>query len=257
MRSMLRVATTTDLLVGVGTLALAVATFVLAAVAAWQLIESRNERKATEASLQLAEETFRAQLRPELIALPESEATWRNVHVATYGSLKKLVGHVQVGVEMMNAQVGLISFEVWNIGAGAAEIRRLRAMSLDTLSEGGGSEYWEPHPADTAPIVAPAGGSAPVDLIMAPQPPGWFYRHVKSSGLKFWVEVTYTDLGSVETHVRWFEFWQRSDASRSWFIGQVLRSEPQPWRNLPPANPLIAIAPTEDEMLGIPPAHVQ
>lgn len=244
--------TTTDALVGYGTLALAVATFILALVAARQLVESRNERKASEASLQLAEETFRTQLRPELITAAETEAEWRNVYVLTYGSMKKLVGHAMVGIEQMNAQVGLISFEVANIGAGAAEIKRVRAMSLDTLPDGGEPEYWEPHHADTAPVVVPAAGIAPVDLVMAPQPPGWFYRHVKSSGLRFWVEITYSDLGGIETHVRWFEFRQRPDETRAWFVGQVLRSPPQPFRNLPPANPLIANV-DEDELLGIQP----
>jgi len=48
---------TTDVLVGAGTLALAIATFVLAGIAVWQLSESRNQRKLTEDSLHIAEKT--------------------------------------------------------------------------------------------------------------------------------------------------------------------------------------------------------
>jgi len=176
----------------------------------------------------------------------------RRVHVATYGSLDKRLGGVEVGVDLMNAQVGLISFDVSNIGTGAAEVTSLRAMSLDTLAHGGGPEYWKPHPLDTAPIVVPAGGTAPIDLVMAPQPPGWFYRHVAESRLRFWVEVTYTDLGGVESHVRWFEFWHRSYAPYAWFVGQVRRSEPQHFSNLPPPNPLPDYVAGDDEQLGIP-----
>jgi hypothetical protein len=225
----------------------------LAIVAVRQLTESRNERRATEASLHIAEETFRAQLRPELIACPETNTTTRRVHVATYGQLEKELGGVEVGVQMMDAQVGLVSFDVSNTGAGAAEIRRVRVMSLDTLAHGGGPEYWEPHPLDFGAIVVPADGTAPVDLVMAPQPPGWFYRHVNESRLRFWVEVTYTDLGGVETHVRWFEFWQRSYQPYTWFIGQVRRSEPQHFSNLPPANPLADYVVADEAELGVPP----
>jgi hypothetical protein len=32
---------------------------------------------------------------------------------------------------------------------------------------------------------------------------------------------------------------QRPDVLRAWFVEQVLRSEPQRWRNLPPASPLV------------------
>jgi hypothetical protein len=217
----------TDVLVGTGTLALAVATFLLALIAVRQLIELRKERETTEASLELAERTFRAQFRPELIALRQtSESGSRQVHVATYGSLDKPLGAVEVGLHMMDAQVAIVSFDVSNIGEGAAEITRTRIMSLDTLREGGDPVYWEAHPADTAPIVVPAAGWAAIDLILAPQPPGWFYGQI-DKGLKFWVEVTYSDLSEIETYVRWFEFWQRPDASRSWFIGEVVRQPPR------------------------------
>jgi hypothetical protein len=60
-----------DLLVGWSTLALAVATSLLAGIAFWQLKELRSERQITEKSLELAEATLLAQQRPELVALQE------------------------------------------------------------------------------------------------------------------------------------------------------------------------------------------
>ncbi len=225
---------TTDVFAGVGTLALAVATFVLAAIAFWQLREARSQREITEDSLKVAEATLQAQQRPELIAFPEASGEDRAVHIATdYGTVVKPVGEVWARADLMNANLGVVSFDVCNIGPGSAEIVRLRVMSLNTLQHGGGPEYWEPHPADRRPIVVPAGGTAPVDLVMAPSTPSWFYEHLKTN-LKFWVEVSYCDLGGVENHIRWFEFQQRSYQPYPWFIGQVRRSEPQPFSNLPP-----------------------
>ena len=77
-----------------------------------------------------------------------------------------------------------------------------------------------------------------MDLVLAPQSPSWFYGHMQS-GLRFWAEVVYADLGGTETHVRWFEFWSRPGADGAWFVGQVLRAEPSPFTNLPPGNPLV------------------
>jgi hypothetical protein len=228
-----------DILVGGGTLALAVATFALAGIAFWQLRDSRNERRTTEKSLAIAEATLQAQQRPELIALQAPNGVEREVHLATYGAVLKPEGEVWVRAALMNANVGLVSFEARNIGPGGAEITRVRLMSLDTLPQGGAPAYWEPDVPERRLIVVPASGIAPVDLVMAPTPPSWFYNHL-SSPLKLWVEITYQDLGAVETYVRWFEFQQRYYQPYPWFISQVLRSEPQPFKNLPPANPLIA-----------------
>lgn len=227
-----------DLFVGWSTLALAVATSLLAGIAFWQLKELRSERRITEKSLELAEATLLAQQRPELVALQEIGGVEREVHLVTYGALLKPEGTVLVGADLMQSNVGVVSFEAKNIGAGGAEITRVRLMSLDTLPLGGAPVYWEPDIAERRLVVVPAGGTAPVDLVMAPTPPSWFYSHLKS-GLKLWVEITYRDLGAIETHVRWFEFQQRYYDPYPWFIGQVLRSEPKQFRNLPPANPLV------------------
>ena len=227
-----------DLFVGWSTLALAVATSLLAGIAFWQLKELRSERQITERSLEIAEATLMAQQRPELVAFQALGSVEREVHLATYGALRKPEGAVLVDADLLQSNAGLVSFEAENIGAGGAEITRLRLMSLDTLKEGGApAAYWEPDLSERRLVVVPAGGTAPIDLVMAPTAPRWFYSHL-SSGLKFWVEISYQDLGAVETHVLWFEFQQRYYAPRPWFIGQVLRSEPQQFKNLPAANPL-------------------
>jgi hypothetical protein len=221
-----------DALVGFGTLALAIATFGLAGIAFWQLNESRRQRAITERSLDIAEATLAAQQHPELVAFQDADGEPRLVHLATYGTTEKPVGAVWARVDLMNANVGVISFDVRNIGAGAAEIIRMRVMSLDTLRQGGGPTYWEPDRFDRPPVLVPAGGVAPVDLVMAPNTPSWFNGHLTSS-LKFWVELTYRGLGGGEIFVRWFEFQTRAYQPYPWFISQVLRTEPQPFSNVP------------------------
>lgn len=47
-------------------------------------------------------------------------------------------------------------------------------------------------------IIVPAAGTAPVDLVMTTDLPGWFRRTVENH-LMFWVEITYGDVGAVET----------------------------------------------------------
>lgn len=81
-------------------------------------------------------------------------------------------------------------------------------MSLDTLPEGGEPMYWEPHASSRLRIIVPPAGTAPVDLVMTTDLPGWFRRTI-SGHLKFWVEVSYEDIGAVESHIRWFEFRER------------------------------------------------
>jgi hypothetical protein len=124
---------------------------------------------------------------------------------------------------------------------------RIRLMSLDTLFEGGEPAYWEPDISARRSTVVGAGGTAPVDLVLAPQPPSWFYGHMQS-GHKFWVEVMYRDLGGVDEHVRWFEFWRRPKVEPVWFVGQVLRSMPSQFTNLPPANPLVEPEPGAERL---------
>lgn len=228
----------TDSFLGFSTLALAVVTAILAGVAIWQLVESRTERQASAHSLGLAEATFRAEQRPELIALADIIDAAREVHLHGYGATRKRPGQVWVGVDMLGAPVGLVSFDVANIGRGAAEISRTRLMSLDTAFEGGEAVYWEPDHSVRSLTVVAAAGSAAVDLVLAPQAPSWFYGHMQSHN-KFWVEVTYADLGGVEAHTRWFEFRRRLGVESVWFIAQVLREAPAPFTNLPPANPLV------------------
>lgn len=228
-----------DSFLGLSTLGLAVATTVLAAVAIWQLIESRAERKDAARSLAVAEATFRTEQRPELVALGRASGNRREVHLAAHGSIFKIPGEVIAEAEVLDKPVGLVSFEALNIGRGAAEISRIRLMSLDTAFENDGRpEYWGPDISARNLIVVAAGGIAPVDLVLAPQAPSWFCRHMQT-GLKFWVEITYSDLGGVEQHTRWFEFQKRPVTGQVWFVGQVLRSMPSPFSNLPPGNPLI------------------
>lgn len=227
-----------DSFLGFSTLALAVATFVLAGVAIWQLKEAKAERATAARSLAIAEATFRVEQRPELIALGEVEGRKRPVHTGASPSVWKDPGTVMAGTEFLGSTVGVLSFEVLNIGRGAAEILRVRLMSLDTLFEGGDSVYWEPEIPVRRPIPVAAGGSAPVDLVLGPEPPRWFSGHMQS-GLKFWAEITYSDLGGVEEHVRWFEFWRRPETEPEWFVNQVLRSVPSQFRNLPPGVPVV------------------
>jgi hypothetical protein len=227
-----------DLFVGWATLSLAVATFALAAFAGWQLRDSREERALTERSLHIAEATLRAQQQPELIASENRHERKREVYLFTYGTLPKEVGEVIVRGDLGAGQVGLVSLDAWNVGAGAAEITRVRLMSWDIAGEGSDQpHYWEPDARDWAPVVAPPGATVGVDLVMAPQGPGWFYRHVGST-LKLWVEMVYRDLGRVEEHVRWFELRPLAYQPYPWAVVQVLRTMPEPFRNLPPGSRL-------------------
>jgi hypothetical protein len=228
-----------DLFVGWGTLVLAIATFALAGIAFWQLMDSRAERRITEKSLEIAEATLRAQQQPELIAFQSPEGgPEREVHLAAYGALPKPVGQVWVRGDLMNANVAVVSIDVRNVGAGGAEVTRVRLMSLGAPADGREPEYWEPNASEQRLAVVAAGGTAPVDLVMAPVPPRWFYSHLKY-GTKLWVEVTYRGLEAVDDHVRWFEFEQRNYSPHPWFVSQILRSEPQPFIYRPPANPLV------------------
>jgi hypothetical protein len=227
-----------DTFVGVSTLGLALATFVLAGAAIWQLKEARKERRAATKSLEIAEATLRTEQRPELIALEQVAGDQREVHLAAHGSVWKRPGRILVETEILQSSVGVVSFEVLNIGRGAAAISSVRLMSLDTIAQGGDPAYWEPDISMRRLIVVPASGFAPVDLVLAPQPPSWFYGHMQS-GNKFWVEIVYSDLGGVEEHVRWFEFQRRPQVEPAWFISQVLLSMPSQFSNLPPGNPLV------------------
>jgi hypothetical protein len=227
----------TDSFLGISTLALAVATFILAGVSVKQLKESRAERQVASRSLDVAEASFRTEQHPELIASDRSGEK-REVQLAAHGAIWKWPGTVWVETEMIDSQVGLVSFDVLNIGRGAAEISAVRLMSLDTVPEGGDPAYWEPDISARRSIMVGAGGIAPVDLVLAPQPPSWFYGHMQSWH-KFWAEVVYSDLGGIDEHVRWFEFWRQPGVEPSWFIGQVLRSMPSQFSNLPPGNPLV------------------
>jgi len=228
-----------DLFTGWATLSLAVATFALAALAWWQLRESRGERALTEKSLQIAEATLRAQQHPELIAPTIRDEREREVYLFTYGTLSKHVGEVIVRGDLGGGQVGVVSLDTWNVGTGAAEITRIRLMSWDTAGEGSGEpHYWEPDRRDWAPVVAPPGTTAAVDMVMAPHGPDWFYRHVKST-LKLWVEVMYRELGGAEEHVRWFELRPLAYQPYPWAVVQVLRTRPEPFRNLPPGDLLM------------------
>jgi hypothetical protein len=150
-------------------------------------MDSRAERRITEKSLEIAEATLRAQQQPELIAFQSPEGgPEREVHLAAYGALLKPEGQVWVRVDLMNANVAVVSFDVRNVGAGGAEVTRVRLMSLGAQADGREPEYWEPNASEQRLAVVAAGGTAPVDLVMAPVPPRWFYSHLKY-GTKLWL----------------------------------------------------------------------
>lgn len=230
-----------DPFLGWTTFALALGTFALAVVAALELREAQRQRGLTERSLGIAQKTLSVQQRPELVAFQREGAPDRSVHLAGYGSISKHIGEPWVGT----AKVGVIAFEVSNIGLGPAEIVRLRVMSRNELSESG-ANYWQPHHSERPSIIVPAGSVADVDLVMAPEVPEWFYAHL-SDGATFWVEVTYHRLGARDdAFVRWFEFQQRRYSTRPrerppWYIACVLRDEPPPFHTLPPDSPVTAL----------------
>jgi hypothetical protein len=77
--------------------------------------EARSQSEITENSLRVAEANLLAQQRPELIALQEAGEE-RELHLACYGSARKAIGEVWARVELMNGNVGVISFDARNIG---------------------------------------------------------------------------------------------------------------------------------------------
>jgi hypothetical protein len=157
-------------LTGVGTLILAAATACLALLT-WR--EVRNSDK----SIAIARDALLAQERPELAAAPPAPANavgpQRIVSLSSYGKTTKLVGEVRVCLAE-EGQVGLVSFELRNVGRGAAEIRRMRLMSLDSLREGGGPLYWEPFVEDRVRRVIAPDETLAVDLTMTTDMPSWF-----------------------------------------------------------------------------------
>lgn len=145
-------------------------------VSALQWREARAARDATAESLRIAQATLLTEQRPELVAASEHQGPERHVHLLTYGPMSKRFGDVIVSAGIENGQVGVVSFEVRNIGRGPGAITRLRVMSLDTLPEGGGPMYWEPDPSFRVRIVVPAEGIAPADLVLTTDMPAWFRR---------------------------------------------------------------------------------
>lgn len=219
-------------LTGVGTLVLAVATFALAFFAQRQ-VRSSNENIA------IARRALVVQERPELAAASQQIGPERVVSLSNYGTVTKPVGEVRVSAPH-DGQVGLVSFELRNVGRGAAEIRRVRLMSLDSAREGCDALYWEPYVEDRVRRVVAAAETLPMDLAMTADKPSWFHRHLDGH-TKLWVEVTYADLAGIEEHVRWFEIQARRGLSGQWFVAGVLRDKPDRVRNVPPAafNPLL------------------
>jgi hypothetical protein len=230
-----------DAFLGWSTLALAVATFILAAAALWQLKDAREERRVGKDSLDVAQATLRAQQRPELIAYQQSGQPEREVHFATQGSIQKRLGTVHVARDVQLDGTGLVSFEVLNIGAGGAEITGLRLMSIDRMADRE-PYYWQPDVSQRVAIAVAPGGFAPVDLVLFPRAPSWFFGSI-DGGLKLWVEITYQDLGAVEHHVRWFELRPHNYEPFPWYVAQVLREPPVPWSNAPPGNPMTVTYP--------------
>jgi hypothetical protein len=224
-------------LTGIGTLILAAATACLALL-------TRREVQNSGENIRIARDALLAQERPELSAAPSvaanAVAPQRIVSLSHYGKTTKFVGDVRVDL-VEEGQVGLVSFELRNVGRGAAEIRRIRLMSLDSVREGGGPLYWEPFVEDRVRRVVAPDETLPVDLTMTTDKPSWFYRHVRNQ-TKLWVEVAYADLAGREEHVRWFEIQARRGLTGEWFIAGVLRDEPHRVRNLPPGavNPFVS-----------------
>jgi len=127
-------------LTGIGTIALAAVTGVLA------FLMQRQVRSSDE-NIRIARDALLGQERPELAPAPAAPANavgpQRIVSLSSYGKTTKFVGEVRVCLAE-EGQVGLVSFELRNVGRGAAELRRIRLMSLDSSREGGGPLYWEP-----------------------------------------------------------------------------------------------------------------
>ena len=154
-------------LTGIGTLILAAATPCLALL-------TRREVGNSDENIRIARDALLTQERPELAAAPEAPAnavgSQRTVSLSSYGKTTKLVGQVRVCL-MEEGQVGLVSFELRNVGRGAAEIRRMRLMSLDSVREGGGPLYWEPNACDRVRRVVAPDETLPVDLTMTTDKP--------------------------------------------------------------------------------------
>jgi hypothetical protein len=123
-----------DAIVGIGTLALAGFTYWLG--------------RQTRSTAQLASLELAAQQRPELVAYQvPAGGLPRTVYMpgAAYG---RKTGSVWLQARAEVPKVNVVSFDVENIGPGAAEIARIRLMSLP----------WPGNPRSTGSRISPIAG---------------------------------------------------------------------------------------------------
>jgi len=200
------------------TVGLSIATFVLALTASWSVFEVRKQRTLAEDTFAAIRDAIVKQRGSELVHVAEELGPERLLSVPGREPIPRQSGRTLVSAA---DEWSFISFDVRNVGNGAAEIETVRVLPSSPSTNGDDAASWEPvwRPTEGAMVISPDARAA-IDIVSS-DPPAWFRARVEGFD-PFWIQLCYCDLASGICGSRWFEIRRRRVSGPDWYVAKTV-----------------------------------